>query len=172
LAIASPPAILWHATTPKKLARYQASRAILPPVRGFDAPAAAAEWARLHGRSILMRLPVRNAQALPDHHLPEGLAWWTPYAVPLVGCMWKAGEKWYEQTAAGTWELPIYEIDRVTFGVRVVCGELELLHLAGPATVRELVALDAELRRACRSELGDLLGLDEGEMDRVCGGRL
>jgi hypothetical protein len=89
-----------------------------------------------------------------------------------VGDNWQADGKWYEQTAAGTWKLPTYDIDGVTFGARVVYGELELLHLAGPATVRELVALDAELRRACRSELGDLLGLDEVEMDRVCGGWL
>jgi hypothetical protein len=89
-----------------------------------------------------------------------------------VGDIWQASGKWFERTAAGTWELLTYEIDGVVFGVRVVCGALELLHLAGPVTVRELVAMDTELRRACRSELGDLLGLDEVEMDRVCGGWL
>jgi hypothetical protein len=89
-----------------------------------------------------------------------------------VGSVWLKEGKWFERTAAGTWELPTYQIDGVTFGVRVACGELELLHLAGPATLCELVAMDTELRRACRSELGDLLGLDEVEMDRVCGGWL
>lgn len=60
------PRILYHATTPRKLARYKATRAILPPVRGFDALAGAQEWARLtNGRSILLRIEVEHAQALP-----------------------------------------------------------------------------------------------------------
>lgn len=81
-ALASPPTELWHATTPKKLARYQSTGAILPPVRGFDSLAAAAEWARLTGRTVLLRLQVPGpVQALPDHHQREGLAWWTPVAV-------------------------------------------------------------------------------------------
>jgi hypothetical protein len=82
-ALHSPPRILFHATTPKKIARYRANGAILPPVRGFDTEAAAKEWARLHGRRIVLRVPVKDAQALPDHHLAEGLAWWTPHPVPV-----------------------------------------------------------------------------------------
>jgi hypothetical protein len=81
-ALASPPTELWHATTPKKLARYEKTGAILPPVRGFDSLAAAAEWARLAKRSVLLRFQVPGpVQALPDHHQREGLAWWTPVAV-------------------------------------------------------------------------------------------
>lgn len=80
-ALSSPPMILFHATTPHKLARYRASRAILPPVRGFDTEAAAREWARLAHRTVILRLNVSHAQALPDHHQAEGLAWWTPIAV-------------------------------------------------------------------------------------------
>lgn len=50
---ASPPTMLYHATTPKKLARYRATGTILPPVRGFDSRQAAEEWVRPHGRRSL-----------------------------------------------------------------------------------------------------------------------
>lgn len=74
---ASMPTTIYHATTPRKLARYIATGAILPPVRGFDTQAAAIEWGRLHGRSIILAVPVSVAWPLPDHHLAEGLAWWS-----------------------------------------------------------------------------------------------
>jgi hypothetical protein len=75
------PRTLYHATTPRKLARYQTTGAILPPVRGFDTLAGAQEWARLtNGRSIILRAVVQHAQALPDHHNAHGLAWWSPVA--------------------------------------------------------------------------------------------
>lgn len=83
VALPVPPKILWHATTPKKLARYEVTSCILPPVRGFDSEAAAREWGRLHGRGIILKLDVAGCmpQALPDHHLSDGLAWWCPIAV-------------------------------------------------------------------------------------------
>lgn len=79
-ALASPPSVLYHATTPRKLARYSATGAILPPVRGFDSRTAAEEWGRLAQRSVILRVAVNSSlvQALPDHHQAEGLAWWTP----------------------------------------------------------------------------------------------
>lgn len=82
-AVASPPTFLWHATTPKKLARYQATGAILPPVRGFDSEKACREWARLVGREVILRLELTGlpVQALPDHHNGIGLVWWTPSRV-------------------------------------------------------------------------------------------
>ena len=81
-ALVNPPRVLYHATTPRKMARYEQTRAILPPVRGFDTLAAAEEWARLtQGRSIILRIEVEHAQALPDHHNSIGLAWWTPVKV-------------------------------------------------------------------------------------------
>jgi RNA:NAD 2'-phosphotransferase (TPT1/KptA family) len=82
-ALGAPPAVLYHATTPRKLARYTATGAILPPVRGFDTRRAAVEWGRIHHRSVVLRLDVDPllVQALPDHHLAEGLAWWTPRRV-------------------------------------------------------------------------------------------
>lgn len=74
------PAVLFHATTPRKLARYVATGAILPPVRGFDTIEACRAWAREHGpRTIILRLQVAwPVHALPYHHRPEGAAWWTP----------------------------------------------------------------------------------------------
>ena len=82
VALEDPPKVLYHATTLRKLARYEQTGAILPPVRGFDALAAAEEWARLtQGRSIILRIEVEHSQALPDHHNSIGLAWWTPVKV-------------------------------------------------------------------------------------------
>ena len=80
-ALDNPPRVLWHATTPKKVKRYTSTGAILPPVRGFDTEMAARSGARGCGRTVVLRLEVQNAQALPDHHQPSGLAWWTPYPV-------------------------------------------------------------------------------------------
>ena len=74
------PARLWHATTPKKLARYLATGAILAPVRGFDSERAAALWASRTGRTVLVEIDVsRDAHRLhmlPDHHNEYGKAWW------------------------------------------------------------------------------------------------
>lgn len=84
-ALASPPTVLWHATTPKKFARYEATGAILPPVRGFDSEQACREWARVVGRQVILRLDLTGlpVQALPDHHNGIGLAWWTPARVTV-----------------------------------------------------------------------------------------
>lgn len=80
-ALANPPTVLYHATTSRKLTRYEQTGAILPPVRGFDTLAGAKEWARLtNGRVVILRLKVHHAQALPDHHNAHGLAWWSPVA--------------------------------------------------------------------------------------------
>lgn len=92
-----------------------------------------------------------------------------------VGDLWKVGGTWYEQTAAGAWELPVIEIEGVTFGVRIVYGELLanaecLPRLAGEEDAEQVQALRAELVRAWRDELGQLLGVDEIDMDRLCRG--
>ena len=81
-ALSTPPTVLYHATTPRKLARYVATGAILPPVRGFDTLEGVQEWARLtNGRTVILKFEVQHTQALPDHHNVYGLAWWTPVAV-------------------------------------------------------------------------------------------
>lgn len=46
-ALANPPTVLYHATTPRKLLRYEQTGAILPPVRGFDTLDGAKESAPL-----------------------------------------------------------------------------------------------------------------------------
>lgn len=74
---ASPPAVLYHATTPRKLGRHETAGTILPPVRGFDTRAAAERWARGRGRAVLVEVvPDGDVWPLPDHHQPDGLAWW------------------------------------------------------------------------------------------------
>lgn len=70
----------WHVTTPKKLGRYEATGAILPPVRFWRFPASAEAWARKTGRSVVLEIEVEAAHPLPDHR-PRGHAWWTPETV-------------------------------------------------------------------------------------------
>ena len=68
----------WHATTPRKYARYQATGCILSPVRFWLSEGTARRWMeRVQGRTVLLRFEVRTAYPLPDHR-PRGMAWWTP----------------------------------------------------------------------------------------------
>jgi len=67
---------LYHATTPRKLARYIASGRIIQPVRGFTTPEAAKHWAVRHGRSIILEFDALRPWKLPDHHNRHGTAWW------------------------------------------------------------------------------------------------
>ncbi len=67
----------WHATTPKKLARYEATGCILPPVRFWQYEASARAWAARTSRSVLLEVDVDTAYPLPDHQ-PRGHAWWSP----------------------------------------------------------------------------------------------
>ena len=68
--------ILYHATTPKKLKRYEASKRIISPVRGFTTEAAARYWAKRTGRSIIVSFATTRPYKLPDHHNKYGTAWW------------------------------------------------------------------------------------------------
>ena len=70
----------YHVTTPKKLARYVSTGAILPPVRFWRYEASAREWARRTGRTIVLCIEVSEVYPLPDHK-PAGHAWWTPEMV-------------------------------------------------------------------------------------------
>lgn len=72
---------LYHVTTPKKLARYVASGRIIAPVRGFTTVAAAQEWARRTGRSIILEVCGTDCNKLPDHHNQFGCAWWIDHDV-------------------------------------------------------------------------------------------
>lgn len=67
----------WHVTTPKKLARYEATGCILPPVRFWRFEDSARQWAQRTGRTVILRIETSDAYPLPDHQ-PRGHAWWTP----------------------------------------------------------------------------------------------
>lgn len=73
---------LWHCTTPKKLARYQSTGGILPPVRGWAFEASARAWCKRTGRTIVLRIEVEDAKAhpLPDHQ-PRGHGFWADQIV-------------------------------------------------------------------------------------------
>lgn len=73
-----PPAAAYHCTTEKKLARYIATGAILPPVRFWTSEITARSWMSRVKRSVLLRFPwPEEAYPLPDHK-PRGCAYWTP----------------------------------------------------------------------------------------------
>ena len=90
-----------------------------------------------------------------------------------VGDIWREGATWYEQAVSDTnkpWVLPIVEIEDQIFGMRVVCGCLELPHLAGDASTEQIRALEAEIRRAWHSELMAALECDRVELRRILDG--
>lgn len=67
----------YHVTTPKKLARYVASRAILPPVRYWIYKSSAKAWAKKTGRTVILKIEVMgDSYFLPDHQ-PRMHAKWT-----------------------------------------------------------------------------------------------
>ena len=67
----------YHVTTPKKLARYLGTGAILPPVRFWRYKDSAIAWGRRTGRTIILQIETDEAYPMPDHK-PSGHAWWTP----------------------------------------------------------------------------------------------
>lgn len=70
----------YHVTTPKKIARYMSTGAILPPVRFWKWEGSALAWAKKTGRTVILRIEVDEAYPLPDH-APRGHAYWTPELV-------------------------------------------------------------------------------------------
>jgi hypothetical protein len=72
--------LVYHVTTPKKIARYRASGGILPPVRFWGCEHSARRWARKVGRAVILGFE-KPARSYP---LPmKGPAWWSPDMVPL-----------------------------------------------------------------------------------------
>lgn len=58
----------YHVTTPKKLARYEATGAILPPVRYWPNEDTARRWAKRTGREVVLAIdPGPRNYPLPDH---------------------------------------------------------------------------------------------------------
>lgn len=68
----------YHVTTPKKLARYEASGRILAPVRFWGTVEAAQHWAKKVQRPLILVVE----RPAPSYPLPiKGPAWWTPQDV-------------------------------------------------------------------------------------------
>lgn len=67
----------YHVTTPKKIARYQTTGAILPPVRFWPDLHTARRWAKKTGRIVILQIQYEAAYPLPDHRP----AMWTPETV-------------------------------------------------------------------------------------------
>ena len=67
----------YHVTTPKKLACYQVTGAILPPVRFWPTVETARAWVRKTGRATVLTFTCEVAYPLPDHRP----AYWTPELV-------------------------------------------------------------------------------------------
>lgn len=57
----------YHVTTPAKLARYQATGAILPPVRFWPNEYTARGWSKRTGRPLILRFECEVSYPLPDH---------------------------------------------------------------------------------------------------------
>jgi hypothetical protein len=72
----------YHCTTPKKLKRYIATKAILPPIRFWIYKKSAINWGKKTGRTILLHFEVKEAYPLPDHK-PSGHAYWSPEVVRI-----------------------------------------------------------------------------------------
>lgn len=64
----------YHVTTPKKLQKYQATGAILPPVRFWSTEYSARKWMQKTGRTILLTfIAPKDSYPLPI----KGGAYWT-----------------------------------------------------------------------------------------------
>jgi len=57
----------YHVTTPRKVARYHATGAILPPVRFWPSEATARRWSKRTGRHLVLQIEVMTSYPLPDH---------------------------------------------------------------------------------------------------------
>jgi hypothetical protein len=68
--------ILYHCTTQKKAKKYNETKCIKKPVRGFTTLEAAMFWCMKTGRKIIYACAAHNTYKLPDHHNPFGEAWW------------------------------------------------------------------------------------------------
>lgn len=86
------PSVLYHATTPKKAARYRESGRIISPVRGFTTLQAAMAWAMKVGRTVVYEIPTPSefVHKLPDHHNEFGEAWWIDQDVTDYRCRFSA----------------------------------------------------------------------------------
>lgn len=67
-AVIRSPRIGYHVTTPKKLARYNASGRIIAPVRFWPNAETALQWAKKTARPLILRIVLPTiSYPLPDH---------------------------------------------------------------------------------------------------------
>jgi hypothetical protein len=69
--------LCYHCTTSRKLDRYKATGAILPPVRFWPNLETAQKWARKTGRDVILMFNCGTSYPLPDHKPAR----WTPEVV-------------------------------------------------------------------------------------------
>ena len=67
MSSSSDPITGYHVTTSRKVARYEATGAILPPVRFWPNEETARRWARRTGRDVVLAIQVGRSWPLPDH---------------------------------------------------------------------------------------------------------
>lgn len=88
----------YHVTTPKRLARYQATGAILPPVRWWSTLYSAGRWARKTGRTLVLEielppqrwpLPIRGGAYWSDQPVRR----WRVHRVDELGSWLKSGDR-------------------------------------------------------------------------------
>lgn len=87
------PIKLYHCTTPKKVIRYNESKRICKPVRGFDTKEAALAWCVKTGRTVILELTgwvQEDIHKLPDHHNSFGTAYWVDMDVVERKCVFSA----------------------------------------------------------------------------------
>lgn len=69
----------FHVTTARKVERYKATGAILPPVRFWPDRSTAERWAKRTGRDVILEIECGVAYPMPDHKP----AMWTPEMVAV-----------------------------------------------------------------------------------------
>ena len=57
----------YHVTTPRKVARYESTGHIIPPVRFWPDEATARRWMKRTNREVLLKIEVTISHPLPDH---------------------------------------------------------------------------------------------------------
>jgi len=79
---------LYHATTLSRYKKYQQSKCIHSPVRGFTTITAAMAWAMKTNRTMILEISCPNSHKLPDHHNKFGDAYWNDGNVADYKCVY------------------------------------------------------------------------------------
>lgn len=84
---AQAPRVLYHCTTPAKVALYHQTGHIKAPVRGFTTLQAALVWSCQKQRQVILEVSGSPAYKLPDHHNAFGEAWWVDQDIKSWKCV-------------------------------------------------------------------------------------